>query len=453
MISRWTYAIAMTVALTLPATAAPAKIERIISPGGLEAWLVSDDTLPVVSIEFAFRGGGNQDPADKPGVARLISGLLDEGAGDLDAQAFQTRLHDSGAEMSFEAGADAFYGRMRTLSAKQDEAFELLRMAVTEPRFDEDAIERIRAQILSDLIGDSTEPHSIAQRAFFETAYPGHPYGRLTKGTPQSVAAITRDDIAEFAKKNFARDNLVIVAVGAIDATVLGTALDRIFGGLPEMAQLEPVTPVTMMGLGETKVIPLATPQTMLVFGRPGVLRDDPDFMPMFVLNHILGEGSFTSRLFREVREKRGLTYGIYTQIIPYEHTGLLIGSLSTRNDRAAEALEVIRTEIDRIIAEPPTEEELTKAKKYLTGSYPLRFDSSTRIARQLLGIRLEDMGIDYVERRNALIEAVTREDLARAAKRLLDDGGLLVVAVGQPEGLDSAQAPATESKDAPTKN
>ncbi len=451
MIERWIAVIAMSFAIAAPAQAAT-DIERVVSPGGIEAWLVSDDTLPVIAMDFAFRGGAAQDPADKPGIANLMSGLLDEGAGDLTAREFQERLEDSAVEMSFDIGQDAFYGRIRTLAENRAEAFEMLRLAVNEPRFDADAVERIRSRIGAQLRRDANDPGSVARRTFYAMAYPDHPYGRPSEGTAETVAAITRDDLVGYHGRTFARDNLVVVAVGAIDAAGLAAALDEVFGALPEKADLAPVPEVTLAGVGDTRVVELNVPQTTLIFGRPGLKREDEDFIPAFVLNHILGGGSFTSRLFTEVREKRGLSYGVYTGTAALDHTGLLVGSVATRNDRARESMEVIAAEMKKIVAEPPSPEELDKAKRFLTGSYALRFDSSTKISRQLLQIRLDGLGIDYVDRRNGLIEAVTREDLARAAARLVGDGALLVAAAGKPEGLANGSTPAGSGAAAPAR-
>lgn len=441
MILRSVVALAMALAVTLPAHS-KTRIEKVVSPKGIEAWLVSDNTLPLISIEFAFRGGAAQDPEGKAGVANLASGLLDEGAGDLDARAFQARLEDKAVELSFDGDRDAFFGSFRTLAENKQDALDLLKLAVTKPRFAPDAIERIRAQILASIRQDSTDADTVARDAFAAAAFPGHPYGLPADGTEDSVARITRDDLTAFQRKTFARDNLVIVAVGAIDAETLGRDLDHAFGDLPEKSELKPVADTKPAGVGSLRLVDLDTPQTSIVFGRAGPLRAHEDFIAITVLNHIIGGGTFTSRLFEEVREKRGLSYGVYTGLLPMEHAGLFIGQVATRNDRAREALDVIKAEIGKVAKEPPSEDELAKAKKYLTGSYALRFDSSAKIANNLLVIQMNRLGIDYVDQRNAMVEAVTREDLRRAARVLLEDGALLVVAAGKPQGITGTPAP-----------
>jgi zinc protease len=431
----------MTLAVALPAQS-QTRIEEVTSPKGIKAWLVHDTTLPIVALEFAFRGGAIQDPEGRDGTANLVSGLLDEGAGDLNSQEFQGRLEDNAVELSYDTRYDTFFGSLRTLTTNQDEAFELLKLSLTQPRFDQDAIDRIRAQVMARIRQNSTNGEALAHYRFQELAYEGHPYGREVEGTAKTVPSITRDDLVTFHRNNFARDNLVVTAVGAIDAETLGRRLDEVFGGLPEKANITPATPVTFGNVGTIKTIELDTPQTAISFGRPGPLRKDEDFMAYYVLNHILGGGTFTSRLFNEVREKRGLSYGVFTGLFPLQGSGYLMGQVATRNDRAGEAINVIREEIRKLAAEPPSEEELAKAKQYLVGSFALRFDSSNKIARNLLQFQLENLGIDFIERRNAMIEAVTREDVAKAAKSLLGDGQLLIVAVGKPQGLDATVAP-----------
>jgi zinc protease len=411
-------------------------IERVVSPGGVEAWLVAEPTIPLIGISIAFRGGAAQDPEDLPGVADMVSGLLDQGAGELDSQAFQERLRDSNVELSFSTGRDAFYGSMRTLSENRESGAELLRLAITEPRFDADAVERRRAQGQARLRRELQDPNAMAGRAWSETVFGGHPYSRQVQGTLESVEAITVEDLNAYHEAKFARDNLVVAVVGDIVAADLAPLLDEIFGGLPQSAELRPVPAVDPFAGAPELLIELPIPQTVMRFGRPGLMRDDDDFMAALVVNHILGGGSFTSRLFREVREERGLVYSVFTALQTLDKAGVLIGGLATRNDRAGEALELVRANVERMATDGPTAEELDSAKRFLTGSYALRFDSSSGIASQLVQIQLEDLGIDYVNIRNDLVEAVTIEDAQRAAGRLLGDGELFVTLVGQPVGI-----------------
>jgi zinc protease len=429
---------AAVLAFTSPAQAAT-KIERVVSPGGIEAWLVSDPSVPLVAINFAFRGGANQDPPGKPGVAYMTSGMMDEGAGELDAKAFQSRAERNAVELNFTAHRDEIRGSLKVLKDRKDEGFDLLRLAVTSPRFDQDAIERVRAQILTALRRETTNPNDIGNRLWWRTAFPEHPYGRPTNGTLESVPTISQQDLRDYTKRVFARDRLKIAVVGDIDAKTLGPVLDKIFGTLPAKSELQQVPSAKMDAVGKRIFVPLDVPQAVVNFGGVGIPRKDPDFIPAYIVNHILGGGSFSSRLYREVREKRGLAYSVYSYLLPLDVTALFMGGTQTRADKADETVGLIESEIRRLAESGPTAEELEKSKSYLRGSYPLNFDTSTKIANLLVQIQLDDLGIDYIERRNGLIEAVTLDDVRRVAKRLLD-GGILVTVVGRPQDGKAAK-------------
>ncbi len=426
-------------ALLIVFTALPAgavEVKRVVSPGGIEAWLVEDHKVPVVALEWAFEGAGAVDPEGRDGLANLAAGTLDEGAGPYDSQAFQGRLEDAAISLTFKAGRDGFYGGLKTLRDNRAEAFELARLAMTEPRFDADAVERVRAATLSSLKRDLSNPDFLARRAFYETAFPDHPYGREVRGTLESLPAIAPNDLHAFVSRELGRDRLLVTAAGAITPEELGAAVDLMFGGLPAKAQTTAIADVEPKALGETVVVPRPTPQTVIVMGQSGVGRDDPDWYAATVMNYVLGGGGFTSRLMEEVREKRGLTYGVYSHLLPLDHAAMIIASGSTVNAKAGEALDLIRAEWARMAEGGVTPEELVDAKTYLTGSFPLRLGSTDAIAGVLLSIRRDRLGIDYIDRRNDLINAVTIEDVQRVAKRLLDPARLLTVLVGQPDGV-----------------
>jgi len=427
----------MLAGLSVTSARAATNIERVVSPGGIEAWLVREPAVPLVALDFAFAGGANEDPIDKPGLASMVAGLIDEGAGDLDANAFHEKLEEHAIELAFSAGRDHFRGSLRTLGTNRDLAFDLLRLSLTAPRFDEPAIERIRTQILSDLRRSATSPNEIASERWWEEAFPLHPYGRPVHGTVDSIPRVGADDLRTYAKRVFARSQLKIAIVGDIDAATAGAVVDRVFGALPEKPELAPVADVKPAGLGQRIVIDLDVPQAVIVFGGEGVSRKDPDFFPAFIVNHILGGGSLSSRLYREVREQRGLAYGIWTGLAPLAHTALITGSTATRADRTADTLAIVEHELQRLADNGPTLDELTKTKSYLIGSYALSFDTSTKIAAQLVQIQLDGLGINYITRRNGLIEGVTLADTQRAARRLLG-GKMLYTVVGRPQGVTS---------------
>jgi zinc protease len=412
------------------------RVQHVVSPGGIAAWLVEDYAVPLVAVEFSFAGGATQDPQGKAGAGSLLAGLLDEGAGDLKAEDFHRALDDHAIRLSFNVERDEFDGHLQTLSRHIDKAFELLALAVNAPRFDAAPLERVRGQLNAVLKRDSKDPDAMAAQAWRRAAWPNHPYSRASRGELGEIDAVTRDDLVALHKKLLARDTLKIAVVGAIDAGRLAAHLDSVFAGLPEKTDLAPVPAIEVGGLGRRIVVDFDVPQANIRFGRPGIARGDKDYIAAMVVNHILGGGSFTSRLFQEVREKRGLTYSVYSSLTTAECSPSLIGATSTKNERAGEALAVIEAECSRLVAEGPSEEELEKAKKFLTGSYALRFDTSTKIAAHLLQLQREGFDAGYLDRRNAEVEAVTLEDAKRVAKRLIGDSSLLVAIVGRPEGL-----------------
>ena len=419
-----------------PAASGAVNVREIVSPGGVKAWLVEDYAVPIVSVELAFRGGATQDPKGRDGAATILSGLLDEGAGDLDSQAFHRALDEKAIEIGFHADADKVGGRVRTLSKHLDRAGALLALALNAPRFDEEPFERVREQVKAHLRHEINDPGTVAWRGFRARVFKGHPYENPSDGSPETLDALERADMGRLHRRLMARDQLFVGVVGAIDAERAGRLLDEAFAHLPAKAGLDPVGPAPFLGLGSEEVIDLDVPQTTIRFGRPGPSRRDEHYIPAFVLAHILGGGTgLSSRLFREVREKRGLAYTAYAGLATQDHASYLTGGTTTKNERARESLDVIRAEILDMAKNAVTEEELEKGKRYLIGSYPLRFDTSTKIAGQLVQMQLDGYGREWLVERNERIRAVTRADARRAAEALFGDGSLSVVMVGRPAG------------------
>ncbi|MCA1941026.1 MAG: insulinase family protein [Caenispirillum bisanense] len=418
-------------------------VQRVVSDQGIEAWLAEDHTLPIISLQFAFRGGAAQDPEDKQGLANMASGLLDEGAGALDSFAFQSKLQDLAIELGFDASLDTFSGSLKTITDNRETAFDLLETALTEPRFDPEPVERIRGQILAGLRFEKEDPNTIASRTWFETAFPDHPYRKRTEGTEETVRAITVEDLKQFAANRLNREDLVIGVAGDITPEELKTVLDDVFGGLPDQSGLPKVADVTPEFTGRTVAVEMDIPQTVGMFGHAGIARDDPDFYAAYVLNYILGGGGFASRLMEEVREERGLAYSVYSYLYPLDHAALMIGGVATQRARFETSMDVIREEWRKMAAAGPTEGELADAKTYLTGAFPLRFSSTGAIASILMAMQLDDLPIDHLETRNAQVEAVTLADVKRVAERLLKPENLLVVVVGKPAEAAEATEPA----------
>ena len=430
---------ALLVAFTVTFAAFQARaveVQRVVSPGGIEAWLVEDHTNPIIALELAFRGGAALDPEGKAGLADMVASTIDEGAGPLDSQAFQGELDNLSISLHFNAGLDSFSGSLETLTANRDRAFELLRLALTEPRFDAEPVERIRSQIAASLSRESEDPNYIASRVLRRMMYGDHPYARPSRGTEASISKLSAEDLRGFVADRFGRDRIFVGVVGDITPDELAKALDDTFGALPAKAKPFAVPEATVGNSGETVVIAKPIPQSVVALGQQGIRRDDPDYYAAYVVNYVLGGGGFSSRLVEEVREKRGLAYSVYSYLAPYDHGSMIYGGTATQNARVGESLDLIRQEWRRMAEAGPTAEELDAAKRYLTGSFPLRFNSSDNIAGMLVGMQTEDLGIDYLDKRNSYIEAVTLDDAKRVAKRLYDADALTVVVVGTPEGV-----------------
>ncbi|MGV8951997.1 MAG: M16 family metallopeptidase [Cypionkella sp.] len=405
--------------LTTPAQA-EVKFQEVTSDKGVTAWLVEDYSVPLITIRFAFDGGTTQDPVGKEGLANLMTYLFDEGAGDLDSDAFQIKLDDAGAEQSFSADSDTIYGTMRMLADQRDEALGLLKLAIQSPRFDQNPIDRMRAQVVSGIVAASQSPETAAQQQWSEALYGTHPYARRSEGTLETVKSLTADDLRAMHKAIFARSNLHVGVVGAIDAATLKTVLDNLFGDLPADPVLAPV-PDIIPALGKDLLVPYDLPQSSISLAFPGIKRDAPDFFAAYLMNSILGGQGFSSRLFDEVREKRGLAYGISSGLSSARHSDLLVIGTQTRADRTNETLGVIREVIAGMAKDGPTEAELASAKQYVIGSYAINeLSSSTAIASTLVGLQLKDLGIDYLSRRADLINAVTADQVKAVAAKLL---------------------------------
>jgi zinc protease len=425
---------AVLIAFALPAHA-ELPIQKVTSPGGITAWLVEDHEIPFTALEIQFRGGTSLDPVDQRGGVNLMTALLEEGAGDLDAQAFANARDALAARIGFGSGTDSVNVSAQFLTENRDEAVELLRLALTEPRFDADAVERVRGQVLSSIRANLKSPESIAANSFDQLAFGAHPYGSDGDGNEVSVAGLSRADIEAAFKGAISRDRIYVAATGDIDAAQLGALLDTLLAGIPAKGAPLPKRADWALKPGVT-VVDFPSPQSVIYFGHQGIKRDDPEFFAAYILNEILGGGRFTARLMTEVRDKRGLTYGIGSYLVPQDYAEMMIGQFSSGNATTAQAIDIVRAEWKRLFDNGVTAEELAKTKTYLTGSYPLRFDGNARIARILVGMQADGLPIDYAQTRNAQIEAVTLEDIAKIAKRLLKPDDLHFVVVGQPEGL-----------------
>jgi len=418
------------------------QIQPVTGASGVEAWLVEDHSVPVVTIRFAFAGGAARDPVGKGGAASMVASLLDEGAGPYDSLAFHRRIDNLAGQLRFSAAQDEFDGSLRSLKQNLSDSADLLRLALAEPRFAAEDIERIRGETLAGLARQAKNPRSLSGRLWMHDAFEKHPYGSSVDGSEESVGAITRDDLAAFAGARFHRSGLLVGIVGDIDKTEAAALIDRIFGDLPKGADETEIAETKPLDDGALVVSRAAVPQSVVTFGQAGPKRDDPAWYAAYVLNEILGGGGFRGRLMKEIREKRGLAYGVSTQLVPYRHAGLIVGNVATENGRVAESIALVREEWRHMREEGPTAAELENAKTYLTGSFPLGLDSTQHIAGVLVQMQQDKLGINYLDRRASLIGGVTLDEARAVARKLFDPGALSFAVVGDPADVEPTRPP-----------
>lgn len=417
-----------------------AKVERIVSPGGIEVWYVEEPSIPVISVTLGFRGGSVNDPEYKSGLGNFALALLDEGAGHLDGLEFRQALADRGINFNTDLSHDLVSISLQTLSKHKEEAFSLLGLALKEANFQPDAVNRIRSQILNIIAEKERDPRTIAGQRWYRDTLKNHPYAKPTEGTKKSIEAISSIDLKKWVKKNFVLENLIVGVAGDISGDEIAELIDNALIGLKDYSSVAKITDFNFPNVGSTQIIEMPLSQSVIVFGLDGLKRKDPDFYAAYVMNHILGGGSFSSRFYQEIREKRGLAYSVYSYFLTRQHGGLFLGSVSTRNDAVSQVLSIIRSEISKMEKNGVSKKELLAAKKYLTGAFPLRFDSGFKISKILVQMQLESLGIKFLGERNRLIEIVTQKDVKRVAKRLLNSEQLRVVVVGDPNNLKKSK-------------
>ena len=434
ILARLMAAVIWLVAWQMPVTAA--DIQQVRSPGGISAWLVEEKSLPIIAIRFAFDGGGAQEPAGKEGASGLLAALLDQGAGNLSGTAYQKQMERLAARISFDSDRDAFFGSFETLTANLAKSVELLKLAVTVPTLEAATLERTRAQFLARASLEAGDANKVANAQWMAQSFAGHAYSRAIAGTPDSIRAVTREDLDAYRKRIMAKRTLRVAAVGDIDAATLGRVLDDVFGALPAEPQLTPIPDVAPKAVPKPSVAKLDGPQSVAIFGRRGVARNDPDHFAALVVTQILGGGSSEARLVQEVREKRGLAYWVYALMFNFKHASVLIGGVASPNEQVAQSLDLIRGQFKDLAERGPTQAEVDAAKSYLIGSYVLSLDSNAKIAEQMLRSQLAGLGPDFIEARKAGLAKVTRADATRVARSLLATDDLSVAVAGQPLNL-----------------
>ena len=437
-----TLLLALTCAALFSGAAPAADVKTLKMPKGEEVWYVSDHSLPMIAMSASLPAGSAYDPQGKFGLSAFTASLLDEGAGNLNSTAFQTALSNRAIRLTINPGRDYLTVSLVTLTDNAKDAFQLLGLALAHPRFDQEAVQRVRAQILSSLDQEDTDPPTVAAKGFYRAYFHDHPYGHSVNGDKASINAITQADIRNFAAEHWVKGDIKIAVSGDVDAATLAQLLNSAFGKLPARAPGPPPWP-GRVGQPGIQVIPMPVPQPTVVFGLPGIMRSDKDFIPAFVANYIIGGGGFASRLTNEVRVKRGLTYDISTSLDSFRRAGFIAGEFATKQGSVQQAIGVVRTTLQDFADNGPTDKELADAKTYLTGSFPMSFSSNVGIVGELNGFQQVGLPVDYVQKRNGLIDAVTIADVKRAAKRIFNPRAMTIVIGGTPDAQRAAKSPA----------
>ena len=414
------------------------KVNEVKSEKGIKAYLLEDNSNQIISLSFQFSLGAIHDPKEKLGLSRMVARLLDEGAGSFNSFEFQSELANYGIRLSFNNSRDTFSGSLTTVSANLDKAMNLLSLALISPRFDKEPLERVRRQIKASITREEDRPSSYAQKKLYSLIYPNHPYGNSLNGSVDTIDKISRRDLKLYIKKRFSRNNLIVGAAGNINEKTLKIYLDRVFGRLPTNSDLNTkLIDVVPKPFG-TLVVEKNFPQSVIIASSPGISRNNVEWYSALLANHILGGGSFTSRLMTEIREKRGLAYSVGSSLVSYKFSNMSYTSLGTRNEAVGESVEVLKGEWRKFQLRGINAQELQLAKDYITGSWPLSFTSSQGIASLLVVIQYYKLGLNYISERDRIIDSVSIEQVNSIARRLFNVNNLSFLIVGMPKGLAS---------------
>lgn len=412
-------------------------IKDVTSRKGISIWVVEDHSLPVISLRFAFSGSGSMhDTVEKQGLARLVSNTMDEGAGDMDSHAFQKTLSDHAITLRFDASRDNYSGHVKTLSKNKETAFSLLKLALTKPRFDSEPVERMRQSNLSRIRHDMTDPEWMAARLSNDIVFEGHPYALNSGGTLTSLKKITQEDLRNFVKESLTLDRLKVVVAGDVNAEDIAATIDDIFGDLPAGSSQGTSQSATVQNQGTVTLYKKDIPQSLVEISMPGIRQDHHDYAVAEVMNFIFGGAGFGSRLMDEIREKRGLTYGIYSGLSMMAETDTIEISASTKNESAAEMIALIKAEMDKMARTAPSDEEVQKAINYLIGSVPLDMTSTDKISSILLHMTTHCIDPNYFDKRENMLRQVKPANILRLSQQYLDPKRMTIVVVGNPANL-----------------
>ncbi len=409
------------------------EFDQLKTKSGISFWFVKDSSIPIVSVSFSFRGGSYLENEKKQGLSNLMTSLLDEGTRNLSASEFKEVMKLNGMKLNISSQKDKIEGSFQVITSQVSEGFKLFYEALNHPRFDDSEIEKVRKQIISSIKIDQSNIPTIASNLFNKNFFGDHSFSRNIKGTIESIKKINRNDLIDFRKKAFQKSNLVIGVSGNIDKNEIKKLIDLVFSEMNDSFKISKLEKFLSLSQGD-KIFKITTPQTSVLFGHPGFERNNDNFFALRVANYILGGGGFQSRLYNNIREKKGLVYSIYSYLLPYESDGVLIGGFQTRNESVYKTVNTVKNEWDRMRKIGISKEEFQNAKDYFNGSFTRNFTSTLSIARLLQVVQYYKLGEDYFNRREEIINNLELDKVNKVIFETFDSSKLFFMIVGEPE-------------------
>jgi zinc protease len=427
-VSRWLW---LLLAVTASAGAAP-PIEHWVTGNGANVYFVASEQIPMVDVRVVFDAGSARD-GGSAGLAALTNRLLADGAGDWNADQIAERFESRGAQFGSGSARDMAWVSLRSLTEEDllQPVVDTVAAVLRSPRFSAEGFGRERSRMITAARERQQEPEDLAEDAFFAAAYLDGPYAAPPDGTEGSLAALTRAQVVDFYRRHYTAHNATVAIVGALSRAQAERLAGALTQGLPSGEAVPPLRPAAVLAAPRNIHIDYSSKQTHLLIGQPSLTRLDPDYFPLYVGNHILGGSGLVSRLSREVREKRGLSYSVYSYFMPLAGKGPFLMGLQTKNDQAPEAVRLLRENLLQFIREGPTAKELRAAKDDLVGGFSLRIDSNGKLVEYLSVIGFYGLPLDYLDTFTAKVEAVTRDQVVQAFQRRIHPDRLVEISVG----------------------
>ena len=407
--------------------------QSLESEKGIKFWLINDKSLPLISMSFSFKGGAMNDPKEKTGLTNLMTSLLDEGTKEFTSEEFKLFMKENGVKIYISTRKDKVEGTFQVVSSQKEQGFWLLHESINNALFRPEQINKVKSQIEASIKIDESDSSTIASDKFNELFFSDESMQKKVKGTLGSIKNILRADLMKSYKKNFTKNNLVIGIAGDIKSDLATKYIDYVFGDLPVSKEKVKQPNIKSLKSGQ-EVVEMETPQSTVVFGQRGLGRKSPDYFKARIVNYVLGGGGFQSRLYKEIREKNGLVYSIYSYLMPYEKDGLIVGGFQTRNKTVGETIDKLRNEWLKIKEKGISKKELDNAKAYYKGSFSRNLISTLSLSKLLMTVQYYDLGENYFLERDNIIDNINIKDVNEVATNLFDEDQLFFMIVGKPE-------------------